>query len=161
MGDFAACLAMDRDPEVTKYIPGPWADPVQHERFLRERIDKPMGPGLGYWAICPRAQPAAFLGWILLIPYDGVGPEIEIGWRLVRRCWGRGYATEAALPVVSHAFATLGLARILADIDPRNVASQRIAEKIGMACVGEGAHGGAPCKSYVMTSGQYAAVATG
>ncbi|AOO83362.1 GNAT family N-acetyltransferase [Bosea vaviloviae] len=151
MADFAACLAMDRDPEVTKHVVGPWHDPERHERFLRERIQKPFGSGLGYWSLFARPQPEQFLGWVLLIPYDGVGPDIEIGWRLNRSAWGKGYATEAARLIVEHAFRTVGLGRIAADIDPANSASMRVSEKLGLAFIGDGEHDGMPCKCYVMT----------
>ncbi|MDF2235846.1 GNAT family N-acetyltransferase [Albimonas sp. CAU 1670] len=129
-GDLADCLALDRDPEVTRWIPGPWRDPAAHEAFVRARIEAEHGEGLGYWVVAPREAPERFLGWILLIP-DGAG-EIEIGWRLARAAWGRGMATEAALPVARHAFATVGLARVVADIAPGNAGSRRVAEKIGM-----------------------------
>lgn len=108
MADFDACLAMDCDPEVTKFIPGPWDDPSRHEAFLKDRIETSFGEGLGYWSIFPKAQPDQFAGWILLIPYDDVGPEIEIGWRLCRSTWGKGFAAEAIRPIVEHAFHTLG-----------------------------------------------------
>lgn len=155
MADHAACLEMDRDPEVTRYIAGPWADPVAHERFLEDRIERDFGPGLGYWSIFPKDQPERFAGSILLITYDGVGPEIDIGWRLIRAAWGKGYATEAARPIVRHAFETVGLPRLVADIDPRNQPSIHVAGKIGMRFVGEGRHGGAPCMSYVMARDGY------
>lgn len=149
--EFEDCLAMDRDPEVTRFIPGPWNDPVAHERFLEERIRASWPDGLGYWSIFSKQRPERFLGWILLIPYDGAGPDIEIGWRLNRLSWGMGYATEAAAPIVGHAFGTVRLPRIVADIDPANLPSMRVAEKIGLRCIGEADHGGAPRKSYVMT----------
>lgn len=152
MADFDDCLAMDRDPEVTKFIPGPWSEPAKHEAFLRERIETSLGDGLGYWSIFPKSQPDQFAGWLLLIPYDGVGPEVEIGWRLNRSAWGNGFAPEAARPVVEHAFHTVGLKRIVADIDPRNVSSLRVAEKIGMKYIGDGKHGDDPCKCYAMTA---------
>lgn len=151
MSDFENCLAMDRDPRVTKFIPGPWNDPERHERFLRERIQRSFGAGLGYWSIFPKEHPAWFLGWILLIPYDGMEPEIEIGWRLNRVSWGRGFATEAARPVVEHAFKTVGVTRIVAGIHAQNTASTRVAEKIGMNVSGEGEQKGVPCKFYAMT----------
>lgn len=132
IGDLDACLAMDRDPEVTKFIPGPWNDSVAHEQFVRARIETDFGKGLGYWSIFPREGPGEFVGWVLLIPADAVGPEIEIGWRLNRTAWGRGYATEAAVPVVRHAFETLALDMIVAEIDPSNLGSIKVAEKIGM-----------------------------
>lgn len=155
MADFEACLAMDRDPEVTRHIPGPWHDPVHHAQFLRERIAWAPGPGLGYWSIFPKERPAHFVGWILLIPCNGTGPEIEIGWRLIRQAWGRGYAPEAARAVLVHAFETLGLPLIVADIAPLNTGSQRVAAKIGMTCMENGAHGGMPCKVYRMTAEAY------
>jgi RimJ/RimL family protein N-acetyltransferase len=158
MADFAACLAMDREPEVTKYIQGPWSDPAPHERFLIDRITRDWGPGLGYWSIFARESPDRLVGWILLIPYDAVGPEIDIGWRLRRAAWGEGHAAEAARPIVEHAFRTIGLTRIVADIDPGNLASIRVAEKIGMRFAGDGtyANGGA-CKAYRMTRDDFAA----
>lgn len=158
MEDFAACLAMDREPDVTRYIQGPWEDPAAHERFLVDRIARDWGKGLGYWSIFAKESPDALIGWILLIPYDAVGPEIDIGWRLRRAAWGRGYAAEAARPIVAHAFRTIGLARIVADIDPRNAGSIRVAEKIGMTSAGDGFYAnGAPCKLYRMTREDFAA----
>ncbi|WP_164125920.1 GNAT family N-acetyltransferase, partial [Stenotrophomonas maltophilia] len=68
-------------------------------------------------------------------------PEIEIGWRLNRHAWGKGYATEAARPIVAHAFQTVGLDRIVAEIDPANSASMHVAEKIGLKFTGDGRHG--------------------
>lgn len=159
MADFDACLAMDRDPCVTRFVPGPWNEPAAHERFLRERITEPYGEGLGYWSILARDRPDDFLGWVLLIPRDAIGPDIEIGWRLIRRAWGKGYATEAARPVVAHAFGTLCLPCIVADIHPRNTASMRVAEKIGLTCKGDGEYDGIPCKHYVMTAEDHARAA--
>lgn len=48
MADFETCLAMDRDPDVTRYIRGPWNDPEEHRRFLTDRIQTAWAPGLGY-----------------------------------------------------------------------------------------------------------------
>jgi RimJ/RimL family protein N-acetyltransferase len=58
--------------------------------------------------------------------------DTEIGFRLARPFWGRGFATEAARAVRDHAFDTLALPRLIAIIDPGNLASIRVAEKIGM-----------------------------
>ena len=58
--------------------------------------------------------------------------EVEIGYRLAKVAWGKGYATEAAQVVRDHAFGTLGIKRLIAIIDPANTASIRVAMKIGM-----------------------------
>ena len=141
MGDFDACLAMDRDPQVTRFIPGPWQNPLRHAAFLRDRMTARFGAGLGYWSIIPRAEPAGFAGWVLLLPLDGPGSEVEIGWRLPRAHWGKGYASEAARPIAEHALRVLHLPRIVAQIHPENAASMRVAEAIGMRAEGEDAEG--------------------
>src|SRR6516165_8607457 len=50
--DIEACLAMDRDPEVTRFmVGGPWADPVAHRAFVEARIHAVYPPGMGYWSV--------------------------------------------------------------------------------------------------------------
>ena len=74
----------------------------------------------------------AYLAAWLLIPEDATGPRIEIGWRLSRAAWGYGYAPEAAARILHHAFETLDLSEVVAEIDARNERSIRVAERIGM-----------------------------
>jgi RimJ/RimL family protein N-acetyltransferase len=81
------------------------------------------------------------------------GPEIEIGWRLVRAAWGRGYATEAARPVLDHALETLGLGEVIADIDPENAASARVALKLGFRPTGSVPFNGHTVTRYVAAPG--------
>jgi RimJ/RimL family protein N-acetyltransferase len=135
LADTEACLAMDHEPEVTRFVDGPWSDPTEHRAFIEERSCGPYAEGLGYWTILRRADDA-FIGWVLLIPCDAVGPDIEIGWRLRPQVWGQGYATEAALPLVRHGFETLELDEIIAEVDEHNLASRRVAAKLGMTQIG-------------------------
>lgn len=148
MDDLEDCLAMDRDPLVIRHIVGPWADPVRHRAFVIDRMETRWSDGLGYWAIVPRAEPERFLGWILLLPCLDFGDEIEIGWRLKREHWGCGYATEAASPVLRHAFGTVGVDAVIADIHPDNAASIHVAEKLGLRFVEDRTIGGQPARSY-------------
>jgi RimJ/RimL family protein N-acetyltransferase len=145
MADLDACLAMDRDPLVTRFIDGPWCDPVAHRAFVEDRIRRVYPPGMGYWSILA----PAFIGWILLAPLDLHGPEIEIGWRLVRSVWGHGNATEAARPVLDHALRGLALPRVVADIDPNNVASIGVARKLGLSPDGTVLYAGRTVTRYV------------
>jgi len=133
MEDLEACMAMDRDPEVTRFLPGPWTDPIAHRAFVEERMLHTYPIGMGYWSII---APEGFVGWILLTPLDLHGPEIEIGWRLIRAAWGCGYATEAARPILHHALGTLKLPEVIADIDPENTASVGVARKLGFRPAG-------------------------
>jgi RimJ/RimL family protein N-acetyltransferase len=54
MQDLEACLAMDRDPEVTRFLPGPWADPLAHRAFVEDRMRHHYPVGMGYWSIIAR-----------------------------------------------------------------------------------------------------------
>jgi len=65
-------------------------------------------------------------------------PGTEIGWAISRDCWGRGYAGEAAAAAADWAFETLGWSRMIHSIAPANVASQRVAQKLGSTRLGAG-----------------------
>lgn len=89
--------------------------------------------GFGPYAVTKRTS-RSVIGYCGLFFFPDVNgqPEIEIGYRLSKSAWGQGYATESARAVRDFAFATLGIKRLIAMIDPSNVASIRVAEKIGM-----------------------------
>lgn len=89
--------------------------------------------GFGPYAVVERSS-REVMGYCGLFYFPDVGgqPEVEIGYRLVRSAWGRGYATEAAQAVRDYAFQKLGIKRLIAMIDPSNIASLRVAEKLGM-----------------------------
>jgi ribosomal-protein-alanine N-acetyltransferase len=88
--------------------------------------------GFGLWAIVPRVERRVigFCGLTLFPDVDG-REEIELGYRLARSYWGRGFATEAVGAVRDYAFDILCLRRLIALIDPENVRSVRVAEKSG------------------------------
>jgi RimJ/RimL family protein N-acetyltransferase len=132
LADTDACVRMDREPDVTRYVSGPWSDPIAHRAFVEQRTLGPYPDGLGYWTLGDVDQPDEFLGWVLLIPLDAIGPEIEIGWRLRPAFWRRGYASEAASAILRYGFDRLGLDEVVAEIDVDNAASISVAERIGM-----------------------------
>jgi [ribosomal protein S5]-alanine N-acetyltransferase len=137
-GDAAAMEAVFCDAEVMRYS----EDGVDDPEAVRTRIgnviaDYPTSP-LGMWAIAEKPT-GNVIGYVALgRPRSPCGlREAELGFRLARPYWGRGYATEAAGAACRHAFETLLLARIVATIDPQNVASARVAQKVGMTLQGE------------------------
>jgi [ribosomal protein S5]-alanine N-acetyltransferase len=89
--------------------------------------------GFGPYAVVEKRSHAVigYCGLFFFPNIDGQA-EVELGYRLARAVWGKGYATEAAKAVHDYAFTVLGLRRLIAMIDPSNIASIRVAEKIGM-----------------------------
>ena len=78
--------------------------------------------------------------WIgRLGPWQPEGwPGTEIGWAIARDRWGRGYAVEGAIASTNWAFDTLGWTNVIHSIAPANVASQRVAQKLGSRNLGPG-----------------------
>jgi RimJ/RimL family protein N-acetyltransferase len=122
LGDLDACLAMDRDPAVTRFIAGPWTNPIAHRAFIEARMRHAYPARMGYWTVL---APEGFAGWVLLTPLDLHGPQVEIGWRFVRLLCGRGYATEASRAVLAHALGALGLNEVVADRSSQPRVSRR------------------------------------
>ena len=121
------------DADVMRYGDGP-----QSSEWVRAWIAKCIDErypawGFGSWAVVDKVRDVV-VGYCGLsrFPERCAADEAEIGFRLARAQWGRGFATEAAFAVCSHAFNALGLPRLVALIDPANCASIRVAEKIGM-----------------------------
>lgn len=65
-------------------------------------------------------------------PWEPEGwPGTEVGWGLSRDCWGKGYATEGAAAAIDWAFDNLGWSEVIHTIEPANVNSQKVAERLG------------------------------
>lgn len=131
--DTEAMVPVFGDPEVMRFGDGVqtkgWIEAWLHtclEHYHRTG-------GFGPYAVVEK-QSHDVIGYCGLFFFPDVNgkPEVEIGYRLRRSAWGHGYATEAVRAVRDYAFNTLGMKRLIAIIDPGNLASIRVAEKIGM-----------------------------
>ena len=131
-------------PQVVRYLGSARtvADRAEAERKLAGwmALDHPVH---GIWGIESR-QGDALVGVLLLKPIPVSEGEIdthdiEIGWHLHPDAWGNGFATEAGVAVLKHAFAS-GIERVIAVTNPENAASRRVAERLGMAYVGKSTH---------------------
>jgi RimJ/RimL family protein N-acetyltransferase len=129
--------AMDRvfgDPEVMRYGDG-IKQPEWVRKWLRGCLeDYHQKWGFGLWAVVEKEN-RDVIGLCGLSHFPDVGgqPETEIGYRLARAYWGRGFATEAARAVRDYGFDALSISRLISIIDPRNIASIRVAEKTGLS----------------------------
>jgi RimJ/RimL family protein N-acetyltransferase len=103
------------------------------EAWLRTCLENYQRRGFGPYAVVEQST-GDVIGYCGLFYFPDMHgqPEIELGYRLRRAAWGQGYATETARLVRDYAFHTLHIKRLIALIDPDNVPSIRVAEKIGM-----------------------------
>jgi RimJ/RimL family protein N-acetyltransferase len=136
--DVDALVELDRDPEVMRYITGGRPTPreeIERDLLLRFLEYYERYEGYGFWAAVEKSS-GDFIGWFHLRPRaDGPADEPELGYRLRRTAWGKGYATEGSRALVEKAFADLGAARVWAETMAVNVASRRVMEKAGLKYV--------------------------
>ena len=130
-GDAEAMLAVYGDPEVMRFIPGGHFRGLATVRARLETYRRASSRrGFSSWAVAERESGRVFgdAGFGIFEPTR----DIELGYTLARAYWGRGYATEAAEACLTLGLALLGAPRIIALTDEENVASQRVAERLGM-----------------------------
>ena len=147
LDDLDDMTALLGDPEVMTYYAHPksrdealaW---IEWNRGLyRER-------GFGLWIVSLR-ETGEFVGDCgLTTQMVGDTLDVEVGYHVRPGLQGRGYATEAAAACRDHARDTLGITRLIAIIDPANVPSQRVAEKVGLAYERDAVYGGGPVRIY-------------
>jgi RimJ/RimL family protein N-acetyltransferase len=131
-------VELDSDPEVMRYINGGHPTP-------RDKIQNDYLPwwiayytrfaGYGFWAAIEKSS-GEFLGWFHFRPFgDADVDEPELGYRLRKSAWGKGYATEGSRALIRKGFVELGVRRVTASADAINIGSRRVMEKSGMVLV--------------------------
>jgi [ribosomal protein S5]-alanine N-acetyltransferase len=129
--DRAAFTVMATDPEVMRYVHGgtPYSE-QEIDEFLARQARQLAEHGICMGAVVEKAS-GEIVGVAGTQPLGESG-DLEIGWWLARRVWGRGYATEAGGAAMRHVIETLGRPRAVAIIDPGNDASVRVVQRLGM-----------------------------
>ena len=133
LDDLEELYALYCDPEIRKYFP----EGVLSFEGTREELEwhmhgHPDNNKLGLWATVHK-ETGKFIGRCGLLPWEIDGKfEVEIAYLLNKNFWHQGLATEAANGILRYAFWTLNLPRLICLIDPENVPSQKVAERIGM-----------------------------
>ena len=129
--DWRAVMELTDDPAMMAHISHgkPWTAERCRE-FVARQIAQQDELGFCSWRVTLRDDDglAGVCGVQPTVAFDG----IELTWWVARNHWGQGLASECARAVVDHAFAELGLGRLLAIVDRDNAASVRVAEKLGM-----------------------------
>ena len=131
--DLEPFAALNADPEVMRYYPST-LDRERSDAFVEREARAITSRGWGIWAVEVVGE-VPFVGYVGLAEpsFDAhFTPTVEVGWRLAREHWGRGYATEAAREALRFGFEELGLTEIVSFTTVANRRSRRVMERVGM-----------------------------
>jgi RimJ/RimL family protein N-acetyltransferase len=129
-------FSLDNDPDVMRFING--GKPTSHETIKTQTLprllyDYPCFGTRGYWAV-EEKDTGIFLGWFEFRPLDDHSAAVvELGYRLNKTAWGKGYATEGSRALISKGFTDLGVERVTANTMAVNIRSRRVMEKAGLS----------------------------
>ena len=130
-GDLELLVELDSDPDVMRHLTG---RPTSRKRVAGKMLPSILADyarGIGTFAA--HAKPdLEFIGWIELRPDADRPDRAELGYRLRKPAWGKGYATEGTRALVAYAFTTTAVTEVHADTMAVNAASRRVMEKVGL-----------------------------
>ena len=131
MDDVDNLMGIFSDPVAMRYYPSTKTR-REAKDWVRWTLSSYRDHGFGQWVAILKDS-GEFAGQCGLTIQEVEGKEeVEIGYLFLRRFWGRGLATEAARAARDHGFHALGHERLVSLIDPGNLASRRVAEKVGL-----------------------------
>ncbi len=129
--DFDSLFEMFSDEETMSFYPRPF-DSDKVNRWIEWNRASYKDYGYGLWTVLHKESGIVLgdCGLIRQVVDDTV--EVEIGYHINKKFWGKGHATEAAVACRDYAFHSLGVPRVISLIRPENLPSRRVAEKNGM-----------------------------
>lgn len=130
--DIDAIFKVLSDPAVMRFsLKGPFSK-EKTIKYIHDHIRAYSQPGYGQYAIVLKESDAVIgcCGFIDM-QFNG-GRETEVTYRIAKEYWGKGFASEAVRACKEYAFSQLGLSRLMARIEPENIASIKVAEKAGL-----------------------------
>ncbi len=131
LSDVDNLLGIFSDPVAMRHYPGT-KDRQETVGWIEWTLGSYERDGIGLWVAILK-ETGEFAGQCGLIVQEVDGRrEVEIGYLFLRRFWGRGLATEAARACRDYGFDRLGYERLISLIDPDNLPSRRVAERVGM-----------------------------
>jgi len=137
--DVDGFFELDSDPEVHRYLGNqPVADKEKLAGLIKYIQQQYIENGIGRWAIVDK-QTNEFIGWCgLKLVKETINNQnnyYDLGYRLIRKHWGKGIATETARASLEYGFNVLQLNEIIAAIHCDNIASNNVVKKLGFELV--------------------------
>jgi RimJ/RimL family protein N-acetyltransferase len=151
--DTDAVVRVFADPGMSRFFAADFSDPAQAKTMIERRLGYDGPEGMGHWVI---ELGGAVVGIGHLRPsWELPGQLVEIGYYVDRAYGGKGLATEAAGALLDHGLSILGLPAVWALIHESNVASLKLAERLGFLDVGSGVHYGDTHRVQVVLPGAH------
>ncbi|HEV8081056.1 MAG TPA: GNAT family N-acetyltransferase [Chitinophagaceae bacterium] len=145
--DSKLILQLNSDPQIVKYVHEPILTGLKDaEKIILDTILPQYKNNLGRWATYTKNN-NEFIGWCGL-KYRAELDEIDLGYRLIKKAWGMGFATEAAKHTLDHGISKLNIDIITGRAHVENIASIKVLEKIGMQFIGKGIIDDCPVRTY-------------
>lgn len=137
--DVDGMFELDSDPEVHKYLGNKViSDKNQIAKVINLVRQQYIDNGIGRWAVIDK-RTNAFIGWtglkFVTELTNGHMNYYDLGYRLIRKYWGQGIATETALICLDYAFNELKIEEVYAAASCENLASNKILQKVGMSFI--------------------------
>ncbi|MEM7759984.1 MAG: GNAT family N-acetyltransferase [Cyanobacteria bacterium P01_A01_bin.40] len=130
--DAEALIPILGDPEVMRYSIIGVHNPKQIKQFIEQRLLSYLECGFGLYALIHK-QEQVLIGYCgFFIQSVEQQQEVEIGYRLAKKYWGQGLATEAAQEILKYGQERFNFKRFICLIEPANIRSVRVATKLGM-----------------------------
>lgn len=129
--DLDDLLQVNGDDAVTRFLPYPRWHSLADGQAWFERMATLQAAGATAQFVIEHRELGRVIGSCLLFRHEPASARAEIGYVLGRAHWGQGLMLEAMRGFVAHAFETLGLRRLEADVNPDNLASVRLLERLG------------------------------
>ena len=137
--DDAGMFELDSNPEVHKYLGENLVKTIEESRAVIQAVRQQyLDNGIGRWAVVEKAS-GEFIGWSglkFITEYENNRIHFyDVGYRLIPRYWGNGYATESAKAAIEYGFTKMNLQEIIGMANVDNRASRRALEKCGLKFV--------------------------
>lgn len=152
--DIQGIFELDSDPGVHKYLGNKPIQSLDEAKSIVQYIRKQYEDnGIGRWAIIEKST-HEFIGWSGLKYETEVRkdmPYFDLGYRLKKKYWGRGIATETSIESLKYGFQTMNLNEIYAGAHIDNIASNKVLQKVGLTYMETFEYDDAPHNWYKIT----------
>lgn len=139
--DVEGMYELDSNPEVHRYLGN---NPIKEInqippiiQFVRQQYEE---NGIGRWAVIEK-KTNAFIGWsglkLVKETRNQQSNYYDVGYRLIQKYWGQGYATESALASLNYGFGEMNLETICAAAQAENMASNKVLQKCGLKLINQ------------------------